>query len=49
MSAISDSKIVNVTDFEIYLAEIKNNKNDVLIFFQVLTETFSISYLNPIK
>ena len=39
-----DSKIVNVTDFEIYLAEIKNNKNDALIFF----ETFNGKFFLPV-
>ncbi len=44
-----DSKIVNVTDFEIYLAEIKNNKNDALIFFETFNGKFFYQLFKPYK
>ena len=49
ISLFYDSKIVNVTDFEIYLAEMKENKNDALVFFKTFNRKFFYQLFTPYK
>ncbi len=49
ISMFYDSKIVNVTDFEIFLSEMKDNKNDVLVFFETFNKKFFYQVFKPYK
>ena len=49
ISLFYDSKIVKVTDFEIYLSEIKNNENDVIVFFETFNKKFFYQFFKPHK
>ena len=47
ISLFYKSEIINVTDFEIYLAHLQNNKNNALVFFEAFNKKFFYQYFKP--
>ncbi len=47
ISLFYNAKIINVTDFEIYLAQINNNKNNVFVFYETFNKKFFCQLFKP--
>ena len=46
-SLFYQANIINVTDFEIYLAQISNNKDNVLVFYETFNKKFFYQLFKP--